>query len=84
MVSSLVFGSGINASIQKSAAAVPGVEVLDFARQLCPSGACDRELGGVTIRPDGVHYSIEGAAAVSRWVLEQLQRGARLSGEEPR
>ena len=74
----------INASIRKSAAAVPGVEVLDFARQLCPGGACDRELGGVTIRPDGVHYSIDGAAAVSRWVLEQLQRGARLSGEEPR
>ena len=66
----------INASIRKSAAAVPGVRVLEFGERLCPKGVCQRELKGSIIRPDGVHYTIEGAADVSRWVLEQIERDA--------
>ena len=64
----------INASIRKSAAAVQGVEVLDFGAQLCPKGVCIRESGGQIIRPDGVHYTIDGAAEISRWVLAQIRR----------
>jgi peptidoglycan/LPS O-acetylase OafA/YrhL len=63
----------INASIRKAAASVPGVLVLGLAERLCPKGVCERENDGVPIRPDGVHYSIPGGAAVSRWVLEQIQ-----------
>jgi peptidoglycan/LPS O-acetylase OafA/YrhL len=63
----------INASIRKSAAAVPGVELLDFAEQLCPKGKCQLEYDGKTIRPDGVHYTIDGAAALSAWVLDAIQ-----------
>ncbi len=64
----------INASIRKSAAAVPGVALLDFAERLCPKGVCERESDGLVIRPDGVHYTIDGARSVSRWVLAELQR----------
>ena len=64
----------INASIRKSAAAVPGVAVLEFAEHLCPKGVCELESDGKTIRPDGVHYTIDGAASLSRWVLTEIQR----------
>lgn len=64
----------INSSIRASAAAVPGVEILDFANQLCPSGVCQREFEGQAIRVDGVHYSVGGAAALARWVIREIQR----------
>ncbi|HSO40701.1 MAG TPA: acyltransferase family protein [Labilithrix sp.] len=64
----------INASIRKAAAAVRGIETLEFAEQLCPRGECLREYDGKVIRPDGVHYTIDGAAKVSRWVLAEIQR----------
>ncbi len=62
----------INASIRKASAAT-GVEILDLSERLCPKGVCERELGAEVIRPDGVHFSIEGAADVSRWVLGQIE-----------
>lgn len=64
----------INASIRKASMAVPGVEVLDLAERLCPKGVCEQESAGAPIRPDGVHYSMDGAAELSRWVLAQIQR----------
>ena len=63
----------INASLRKSAAAVPGIAVLELGERLCPTGVCEREHEGVEIRPDGVHYTIDGASSLSRWVLEQIQ-----------
>lgn len=64
----------INGSLRKSAKAVPGVRVLELSEQLCPKGKCQIELPSkVVIRPDGVHFSLEGAAAISRWVLTQIQ-----------
>jgi peptidoglycan/LPS O-acetylase OafA/YrhL len=62
----------INASIRKAAASVAGVEVLDLGERLCPNGACERDHDGEEIRPDGVHYTIEGAAGLSAWVLQQV------------
>jgi len=64
----------INASIRKSARAVPTVRILDLAERLCPKGVCEREYHGAEIRPDGVHYSMEGAAGLSRWVLDEIQQ----------
>ncbi len=63
----------INVAIRRAARAVPGVRVLDFAGRLCPKGVCQRELDGHVIRPDGAHFSIEGAAEVSRWVLDEIR-----------
>jgi hypothetical protein len=64
----------INAAVRSASAAVPGVRVLDLAEHLCPSGACKRELQGIEIRPDGVHFSIDGSAELSRWVLDEVRR----------
>ena len=59
-------------SLRKVAAAVPGVELLDLGGYLCPDRACTLQHRGKKIRPDGVHYDIEGALGVSRWVLERV------------
>jgi peptidoglycan/LPS O-acetylase OafA/YrhL len=64
----------INTSIRKAAGSVEGVRVLELGERLCPKGVCAREFEGVEIRPDGVHYSVEGATEISRWVLEQIER----------
>lgn len=64
----------INEGIVASAEAVPGVHVLDLAEHLCPGGVCVREHEGKTIRPDGVHYTVDGAEDVARWILAQIQR----------
>ncbi len=65
--------SCINQSIRTAAAAVPEISVLDFAERLCPHGECEREHAGFTIRPDGVHYDIEGAREISQWVLDRVR-----------
>jgi hypothetical protein len=64
----------INASIRRTAAAVPGVLVLELGERLCPRGVCQRESDGVEIRPDGVHYTVPGSNALARWVLAEVQR----------
>lgn len=64
----------INASIRKSAAAVPGVTILDLGAKMCTNGVCQQYVGpGEALRPDGVHFSILPAQPVARWVFEQLQ-----------
>lgn len=64
----------INRSIRTAAKAVPEIALLDLAERLCPHGECEREYGGFTIRPDGVHYDIDGVRAVSQWVLDEIRR----------
>ncbi|AKV00533.1 Lipopolysaccharide modification acyltransferase [Labilithrix luteola] len=63
----------INQSIRKAVSSVPGARILDIAERLCPQGKCERTDGKAVIRPDGVHYSVDGAASLARWVFEQLQ-----------
>jgi peptidoglycan/LPS O-acetylase OafA/YrhL len=63
----------INASIRKAVAQVTGIQLLDLGARLCPGEACEREHGGVEIRPDGVHFDIDGAAGLSAWVLDQVK-----------
>ena len=55
----------INASLRKAAAANDGVKVLELGARLCPSAECDLDFGGKTIRPDGVHFDIDGARELS-------------------
>lgn len=65
----------INAVIQRSATAVPGVRVLDVAARLCPRGTCQQDVGaGEPVRPDGVHFSVEGARAFGRWAHTEIRR----------
>ncbi|MGH7285745.1 MAG: acyltransferase family protein [Polyangiaceae bacterium] len=62
----------INASLRKAAAANDGVKVLELGARLCPDGECDLEFGGKAIRPDGVHFDIDGARELSKWVVDEI------------
>jgi hypothetical protein len=67
----------INASLRKAVALVPSSQLLEVGEQLCPRGVCKRELPGVgLIRPDGVHFSIDGARSTAQWVLQRLKAAA--------
>jgi hypothetical protein len=61
--------------IRKSAAAVPGVRVLELGAQLCPEGVCQQDVGASEpVRPDGVHFSIDASKGLAHWVYEELRR----------
>ena len=65
----------INTLIRRSASSVPGVQLLDVGERLCPKGVCQQDIGlKDLIRPDGVHFDIDSAHDLSRWVYEGLRR----------
>lgn len=63
-----------NAALSRAARAVPAARVLDVKSELCPEGQCRITLPtGAPLRPDGVHFSLPGAADTARWTLGQLE-----------
>jgi len=66
----------INRSIRKAASSVPGVQTLELSEYLCPKGECQIASDAGTIRPDGVHFAIDGGGAMARWVLERIHERA--------
>lgn len=65
----------INASLHRVAQASSNTRVIELQQKLCPRGECERALADVgTLRPDGVHFSIDGARHIGRWVLEEMRR----------
>jgi peptidoglycan/LPS O-acetylase OafA/YrhL len=63
----------INRSIRRAVARVPSALVLDIGEHVCPGGVCQVESNGKTIRPDGVHYSVDGANELAWWILRTLR-----------
>ncbi len=63
----------INEDTRKAAAAVPAVRVLELADRVCSKQHCDRDENN-RVRPDGVHYDIDGAQPVARWIFDQITR----------
>ncbi len=71
-------------AIDEVAAAHPDrVAVIDLAGWLCPDGECTEVIDGVELRPDGLHYTEQGARPVARWVLDQVAALGGGDGEEP-
>lgn len=64
----------VNAVIRRAVGSVPGAAVLDLGERVCPHGECpEREPdAGGAIRSDGIHYDMEGAQPVARWVLSEV------------
>jgi peptidoglycan/LPS O-acetylase OafA/YrhL len=64
----------INRVSRAVASEVAGVEVLDLAERVCPNGDCpEREPEEAhAIRPDGIHFDMEGAQPVARWILQRI------------
>lgn len=55
----------INRVYREAASTTAGeVRVLDFSAIVCPGGKCRTKAGGVELRPDGSHFSPDGARAV--------------------
>lgn len=65
----------INAALRKAVANAPSVRLLDVQNQLCPQGICTKNLASAEpLRPDGVHFSIDGARHTATWVLNEMRR----------
>ena len=53
----------------------PGVEIIDLASIVCPSGECiARTPDGKTIRADGIHFTDAGAHWVTPMITGELER----------
>jgi lysophospholipase L1-like esterase len=60
----------------RAAAGAAGASVLPIGEWLCSSARhCTIESGGVTLRPDGIHFRDAGADIAARWVLGRLVSG---------
>ena len=62
----------INGSIRKVARRHPRFRLLDLAEMVCPRGGCTREVNGLALRPDGVHFDIAAAGELGRQVLSRI------------
>ena len=68
-----------NALLADVAASRPGVSVVDLASFVCPPGErCLERIDGADLRPDGLHFQDEGAAAVNRWLVPRALAAAGL------
>ncbi|HEX4491309.1 MAG TPA: SGNH hydrolase domain-containing protein [Acidimicrobiia bacterium] len=56
-------------TIPALAASNPAVKVVDLDRAICANGPMSSFGGVATPRPDGAHFSLAGALAVSNWVM---------------
>lgn len=54
--------NALNTVLARVAKAHPKTTVLDMRSYLCPDGKYSKQLDGVTMRPDGVHFGKSGAA----------------------
>jgi lysophospholipase L1-like esterase len=63
----------LNRMYEGAAEAVGGVGVIDLHGLICADGRnCIRVIDGIELRPDGLHFSGEGADVIARWLLLQL------------
>ncbi len=63
----------INPLLLRVVEKVGGFEILDLAEMQCPKGHCLRSHDGQQMRPDGVHYDIEGARPIAEQTLKRLR-----------
>ncbi len=66
-----------NALIRKLAAANPASVVLvDLGNFLCPANECRKEIDGVAMRHDGLHFDEHDAKVVATWLAPQFREVA--------
>lgn len=63
----------VNASIRRVVGATERVKLLDLAAIECPRGECQRFYRGKALRPDGMHYDLEGAKEIGLEVLARIR-----------
>ncbi len=56
-----------------AARAVGGVALIDLRGLICATAStCATQIDGIELRPDGLHFTGEGADIIARWLMEQL------------
>ena len=63
----------INETFRNVAAANERVGMIELASFVCPSNYCRKELNGVQLRADGLHYSDEGGRLILQWLNNQVR-----------
>ncbi len=58
--------------LRRSVARDTGAVIVELSEFVCPGGRCIREIDGVRLRRDGVHFERGGAHLVADWLLDQL------------
>lgn len=65
----------INAALRRALTTAPSAQLVDLHQHLCPNGQCQQTLpNDAPLRPDGVHFSMEGAEHVARWFFHQIRQ----------
>lgn len=59
--------------VRREVAEQTGALLLDLDAYLCPHGRCRREMNGVRLRSDGLHFRGPGARLISTWLLDQIE-----------
>lgn len=54
--------------------------LIDLASFVCPEDPCPREVDGVTLRPDGIHYDATGGPVVAGWLTPRIEQLATERG----
>jgi peptidoglycan/LPS O-acetylase OafA/YrhL len=63
-----------NALLREVAANNPGtVKLIDFGEYLCPKNECRKEIDGVPMRPDGLHFKEADAKVAALWLAPQFR-----------
>jgi len=77
------------AALQRQFAADhPDVSIIDVDAELCPDGTCRSvDDTGKVLRADGIHFTTEGATAMSRYLTTKFEslssaRSAAVAGQE--
>jgi peptidoglycan/LPS O-acetylase OafA/YrhL len=73
----------INRSIRKIAEKHPRFRLLELAEMVCPEGECTREVNGLPLRADGVHFDVVAAAELGRRVLAKLDPAGDRAARAP-
>ncbi len=60
-------------AVRRRVAAATGAQLVDLFEYICPGGQCRDKQDGVTLRPDGIHYTGPGGEIVARWLLDQVR-----------
>jgi hypothetical protein len=60
--------------IRRKVASETGAQLVDLFRYICPHGQCREKQNGVTLRPDGLHYTGRGGEIVARWLIDQARK----------
>ncbi|HEX4490180.1 MAG TPA: hypothetical protein VH914_03155 [Acidimicrobiia bacterium] len=62
-----------NNRLRRAVATKTHSTIVDLFGYTCPNGECIVRTNGVTLRPDGLHYSGAGGTLAARWIFDQIR-----------